>query len=153
MIYTLQKVLDDNHLGERWGCFYCGPINMCEHTRGVTATRAERMMILGEAVSTNAISHSNYKHDLYIRPKKTPPAGWDTKANPEWHYLVEEYKAFFRIVCTAMDVNVDPRRFKLAVMRTQYGGIHYCVLADGDLLINPDESLHGTIEKLLEVPV
>lgn len=151
MNYTLQHELDSGGFGERWACLFVVPMNAVEHTRGKKATPVESSIIIGEAFRTLAVSMSNYKHDKYVRPKKTPPIGWDSKANPEWHYLVEDMDALIKICCIAMKTDIDVKRYKIAIMRTQYNTSHYCLLVDNDLLINPDPSLTGPIVKYMSL--
>lgn len=149
MKYTLQNEIDIGGFSERWACYFVLPINAGEHTRRHKATDDELSMIVGKAFRTLAATMANYKHDAYVRPPTTPPEGWDAKANPEWHYLVEDFNAMIRIVEEVMFLRIPKAVFKIAIMKTQYNTDHYCLLPRGGDLINPDPSLHGPIKKLL----
>ena len=147
LTYTEQKDFDDGQFGTMWGCAFAGPINCCEYTLQRKAIDDELSLIIGKSFRTIAASMCNYKNDLYVRPKRKPPTGWGSKANPEWHYLVEDWNKLIVICEKVMKVKLDKSRFKIAIMKNQYKINHYCILADGDTLINPDPDLYGPIIK------
>lgn len=151
--FSTQSRMDFKEFGKMWACAFCGPINCSEYILGRIATEREIDIIVGRAFRTGAALMANYKHDKFVRPKgQKQPIGWGEKANPEWHYLIEEWPEFVTMVEKIMRVTISRAMFKIAIMKTQYNTTHYCILVDDKILINPDPSLHGPIKKVLVMP-
>jgi hypothetical protein len=149
MTYTIQSELDNQLLGARWGCYFMGPINAAEYQIRRKAFETELDQIVGHAFRKRYATMANYKNDVNVRPPHEELPGWDEVANPEWHYLVEQYNSMLASVGRIMRVAIDRDRFEVAVMRLSSGGTHYCIRADKTLLINPDPSLSGRIKKYI----
>ena len=150
MTYTIQADLDSTGLAARWACTFCGFINAAEYTRQRIATQSELDRVIGRAFRERYAAMANYKNDATVSPPVPDLKGWDSVANPEWHYLVEKRRQLFAITALIMDTDMDPDRFRVAIMKTQYGTNHYCVLADDQELINPDPNLFGDIIRTTE---
>lgn len=148
MIYTIQKELDNQFLGARWGCYFTGPINAGEHTAGRKATQTELDIIVGRAFRARYAYMANYKNDLTVRPRQEEISGWDQAANPEWHYLVDNYGELIRLVSKVLRVWINPMQFEIVVMKVSAGN-HYGIRAEKRIVINPDPKLDGRIMKYI----
>ncbi len=148
MEYTVQSRLDNMPFGARWGCYFTGPINAAEYVSQRQATETEIDLIVGRAFRRRLAFMANYKNDATVRPRIKEAPGWGPGANPEWHYLVDDYQGLVHIVQLTMCTAIDPERFELAVMSVSAGN-HYCIRADKSLLINPDPSLMGNITRYI----
>ncbi len=147
--YTIQEELDYLEFGARWGCRTTNFINAAEHSAKRKATERELDIIVGRAFRGGVVKMCNYKHHDYgIDNDLEPPKGWSPRANPEWHWWVKKQRALLHIVTTTMNTAVSVERYQTAIMTTPYGN-HYCILAPGGELINPDPNLEGTISKTL----
>lgn len=146
MDYTEQLELDKMGLGERWGCTFTGFPNVFEHALRRKAEEWEIDQVVGAAFRGGFAGMANYKHHDYgVDNDLPPPEGWDAKANPEWGYYVKSRLYLFAACTKIFKKRVDHMRYHVAIMKTQYGTRHYCVLAPRDELINPDPSLEGPI--------
>ncbi len=148
MTYTIQADLDRTGLGERWGCTFTGFINVAEYTRRRIATQTELDRIIGRAFRDKYAVMANYKNDATVSPPEQELSGWGVVANPEWHYLVRERRQLCAITALIMDTDIEPERFQVAIMMTQYDTEHYCIMADDQELINPDPNLFGDIIRM-----
>lgn len=147
--YTLQLELDVKYLGNMWGCTFTNFINLFEHALRFKADKMELWQFIGGAFSEGLSDMANYKHHDYAGDSNNkPPDGWDEKANPEWHYYVHKRQELFDVGVMVFKKRVVHKKYKVALMRQQYGGIHYCLLTPFNELINPDPNLEGAIEEI-----
>lgn len=143
--YTLQEHIDFLHLGERWACTFCGPINAAENVRKEIFTDEELDEIIGHAFRRRYAAMSNYKNHKNVYPKVKDNPRWDDIADPEWHYWVEMRERFVRYLEFRFKITIDPDHFQVAIIKTQHGTRHYCILTAAGELINPDPNLKGPI--------
>lgn len=143
--YTLQKHIDHLELGERWACTYCGPINVMEHVTGEQMTEPELDEIVGHCFRRRFADMANYIDHAKQDKTAADCTSWDDKDNPEWHYWVKKRAEFLRYLEFRFRTRIPYDLFKVAIMKTQHGTNHYCILINTGKLINPDPSLKGPI--------
>lgn len=147
--YTEQSELDFRSLGERWGCTFTNFVNMFEHDLRIKADEIELDQFVGGAFRRCFVDMANYKHHDYGTDNELkPPEGWDEKANPEWHYYVKLRLHLYAHGVKVWKKKVDHMKYHIGLMKTQYGGIHYVLIAPLDEMINPDPSLEGSITEI-----
>lgn len=149
MVYTEQNEIDFLGLAALWACTFTGFINAGEHSRGRKASQDELDRIVGRCFRYRLAAMANYKSHSTVLPRLKELPGWSEYANPEWHYLVEKREEILAVVAYVLGVEINPADYRVAIMKTQYGTEHYCLLI-GDLLINPDPNLHGEIIRTTE---
>lgn len=149
--YTVQAELDVKYLGNMWGCTFTNFINLFEDALKYKADKAEMHQFIGAAFCLGLADMANYKHHDYAGDKTKngkPPEGWDEKADPEWHYYCQKRMELYNEGAIVFKKRVPHKKYRIALMRQQYGGIHYCLLTPFKELINPDPNLEGAIEEI-----
>lgn len=145
MFYTEQKDLDILGLGARWGCAFVGPINALENVLKRPLKESEIDEVIGRAFRYGMAEMCNYIDHKNTKKQAKDCTSWDDKDNPEWHYLVKKRRYFIAYLNDRFGVAIPVNDFKIAIMRTQFGGLHYCLKTASGELINPDSYLKGPI--------
>lgn len=145
-MYTLQKEVDTQGLGERWACTFTNFINAGEYMKQEKATEDQIDLIVGRCFRYGLAAMSNYVDHADLNKKAADVTDWNTQ-NPEWHYLCwkELRSKILLVVSEALDVVINPRNFRIGIMLTQYGSKHWVLMCASGQIINPDPSLKGEI--------
>lgn len=143
--YTPQKNVDNLGLAELWACTFTNFINAGEYTRHEAASQDELDLIVGKAFRRGVALMSNYIDHSKMDKTAKDCTSWDEEDNPEWHYWVKKRLMLLHVVSEALNVVIDPRRFQVGIMLTQYNTKHYVLLTSAGQVINPDNSLKGEI--------
>lgn len=136
------QVSKQNQFGRfsaRWGCkFTCGA-NIIEIERGIPFTKFERLAVLGFTYDSEEFLMANYKDHERIG---TEQSGWDSEADPEWHFMGMDKTMHDFVVGLAALFDITKFKYKhfLDVYKTAYG--KHFLLKNNVGTFNPDPSVH-----------
>lgn len=145
MEYTLQRELDYEGFGGRWGCYACSLINIVETERGRKLHESELNQIIGAWFRLRLVILSNYKDHKKVLIPGAEKKGWSAEADPEWHYWVTNTRAAIMVAMEIMDLQDLAYDYNTIIMDVskQGGTKHYALQIIGGDLINPDPALLG----------
>lgn len=145
--FTLQKELDFEGFGGRWGCYACTIINIVEVEIDRKLHEAELNQVIGAWFRLRLVLLANYKdHDRATVPG-AELSGWSAAADPEWHYWVMNFRAALLVAMETVDIQDLSYAYDTVIfdVRKHGGTKHFALQVLGGDFINPDPSLDGPI--------